>query len=128
MRTVSGQGKELKVLKGPFSAHVSTERAEITMMLEGRYAGRFRTALSSDLQHVTGLYKVQAKSQPAANGGAAKPEWIELANSSGKIGIEASLDVRSAAASQRSTIWLSEQDMDDIYGILSVGSVVIIQR
>ena len=48
------------------------------MMLEGRYAGRFRTALSSDLQHVTGLYTVQAKSQPAANGGAAKPEWIEL--------------------------------------------------
>jgi hypothetical protein len=116
-------GKELKVLKGPFIAKVSTARSEMTMMLDGRYAGRFPITLSSDLQHATGLYHVQAKSSPGANGAAAKPQWIELGNSTGKIGIEATSDMRRPGA-----IWLSEQDMDDIYGILSVGSVLIIQR
>jgi LysM repeat protein len=123
-------GKELKVLKGPFSAHVSTESSEMKMMLDGRYAGRFPTALSGDLRHVTGLYKVTAKSQTRANGSPTKPEWIELelGKTSAKIGIEAAPDPRSAAATKRSTLWMSEQDMDDVYGILSVGSVVIIQR
>jgi LysM repeat protein len=121
-------GKELKVLKGPFVAKVSTARGEMTMMLDGRYAGRFPITLSSDLQRATGLYHVQAKSSPGPNGAAAKPQWIELSNGQGKIGIEASTELRSAGAGHPSTIWLSEQDMDDIYGILSVGSVLIIQR
>ena len=121
-------GKELKVLKGPFIAKVSTARGEMTMMLDGRYAGRFPIKLSSDLQQATGLYRVQAKSAAAANGAAAKPQWIELANATGKIGIEASSELRSANAGHLCTLWLSEQDMDDVYGILSVGSVLIIQR
>ena len=82
------------------------------------------------MQHVTGLYTVRAKSQTAANGGPTKPQWIELelGNTSSKIGIESAADLRTAATTKRSTIWMSEQDMDDIFGILSVGSVVIIQR
>lgn len=123
-------GKELKVLTGPFSAHVSTDRSELKMMLNGRYAGRFRTALSSDLQNVKGLYRVSDKSKTAANGRPMKPQWIELSlgNTSTKIGIEASADLRGAAATKPCTIWMSEQDMDDVYGILSVGSSVIIQK
>jgi hypothetical protein len=119
-------GKELKVLKGPFIAKVSTARGEMTMMLDGRYAGRFSIKVSSDLQQAAGLFHVQAKSSAAANGRAAKPQWIELQdNASGKIGIEASAESR---AQNTRTLWLSEQDMDDVYGILSVGSVLIIQR
>jgi hypothetical protein len=123
-------GKELKVLKGPFIAKISTARGEMTMLLDGRYAGRFPIKFSGDLQEATGLYHVQAKSASAASGGAAKPQWIELGNATGtgKIGIEASSELRSANAGHPSTIWLSEQDMDDVYGILSVGSVLIIQR
>ncbi len=90
-------GKELKVLKGPFIAKVSTARGEMTMMLDGRYAGRFPIKISSDLQQATGLYHVQAKSTPAVNGAAAKPQWIELGNAAGKIGIEASSESRGAA-------------------------------
>jgi LysM repeat protein len=123
-------GKELKVLNGPFSAYVSTERSELKMMLNGSYAGRFRSALSSDLQNVKGMYRVVDKSKTEANGSPSKPQWIELVqgNSSTKIGIEAAADLSSAAAAKPCTIWLSKQDMDDVYGILSVGSVVIIQR
>ncbi len=121
-------GKELKVLKGPFIAKVSTVRGEMTLMLDGRYAGRFSIKISNDLQQATGLYNVQAKSAPASNGASAKPQWIELGNATGKIGIEASSELRTANSGHLSTIWLSEQDMDDVYGILSVGSVLIIQR
>ena len=98
------------------------------MMLDGRYAGRFPIKLSRDLQQASGLYHVQAKSAAAANGAAAKPQWIELANATGKIGIEASSELRQRNAGHLCTLWLSEQDMDDVYGILSVGSVLIIQR
>jgi LysM repeat protein len=118
-------GKELKVLKGPFVAKVSTARGEMTMMLDGRYAGRFPVKLSADLQQASGLYHVQAKSAPSANTAAAKPQWIELGNNAGKIGIEASTASRSQ---NPRTLGLSEQDMDDVYGLLSVGSVLIIQR
>jgi hypothetical protein len=120
-------GTSLKVLRGPFIAKIRTGRGEMTMMLSGRYAGRFPVSISNDLQQANGLYTVRGKSAPGTLGASAKPQWIELDNASGKIGIEASADGRTAGNS-RSTIWLSEQDMDDVYGILSVGSTVIIQR
>ena len=64
----------------------------------------------------------------AAGNGAGKP-WIELGNASGNISMQGTNDTRVTTGSDsRSTIWLSEQDMDDVFGILSVGSRVIIQR
>ena len=51
-------GRELKVLKGPFSARISTDRSEMTMMLGGRYAGRFKVRLSDDLSRASGMFTV----------------------------------------------------------------------
>ena len=123
-------GKELKVLKGPFSAQISTDRSEMTMMLAGRYAGRFNVVLSNDLSHATGMWTVREKgpSTTAAGSGSGK-QWIELSNASGNISMQGTNDTRVATGrDSRNTIWLSEQDMDDVFGILSVGSSVIIQR
>jgi len=123
-------GKELKVLKGPFSAQISTDRSEMTLMLADRYAGRFSVVLNNDLSHATGIWKVREKgpSTAAAGAGSAR-QWIELGNASGNISILGTNDTRVATGrNSRSTIWLSEQDMDDVFGILSVGSSVIIQR
>jgi LysM repeat protein len=139
-------GKQLKVLTGPFSAQISVERSELTMMLHGSYAGRFSVVLSDDLARVSDMYSVREKSPPAAAavnsaGGAANKRWIELASGAPgapgapgtpghpKISVEGANDMRSALNRvSRNTIWLSEQDMEDVYGILSVGSTVIIQR
>ena len=123
-------GKELKVLKGPFSAQISTDRSEMTMMLAGRYAGRFNVVLSNDLSHATGLCTVRDKRPPtAAAGSGSGKQWIELGNASGKISMQGTNDTRvTTGRDSRNTIWLSEQDMDDVFGILSVGSRVIIQR
>ena len=96
--------------------------------LDGRYAGRFPLALSGDLQHASGFYSVKQKSGPPSEG---KPmdQWIELSDTSGHaIGIQATPDIRSADRNAHSTMWLSDRDMDDVYGILSVSSRVVIQR
>ena len=123
-------GKELKVLKGPFSAQISPDRSEMTLMLDGRYAGRFNIVLSSDLGHTASLWTVRDKrAATAAPGNGTGRQWIELGNESGTISMQGTNDTRVAASREsRSTIWLSEQDMDDVFGILSVGSRVIIQR
>jgi hypothetical protein len=121
-------GKSLKVLKGKFSAHISTDRSELTMMLSGRYAGRFPIALSNDLGHTSGLFTVLKRAQEPAGGGAGK-QWLELGGASGTINIQGTSNTGDTQGNKsRATIWLSEQDMDDVYGILSVGSRVIIQR
>ena len=123
-------GKELKVLKGPFSAQISTDHSEMTMMLDGRYAVRFNVVLSNDLSHTTSLCTVRDKRAPtAAAGNGTGKQWIELGNASGTISMQGTNDTRATSgADSRNTIWLNEQDMDDVFGILSVGSRVIIQR
>lgn len=123
-------GKELKVFKGPFSAQISTDHSEMTLMLDGRYAGRFNVVLSNDLSHAWGMYTVRDQRPPAAvPGNGTGKQWIELGNASGNISMQGTNDTRVTADSRsRSTIWLSEQDMDNVFGILSVGSRVIIQR
>ncbi len=122
-------GKELKVIQGPFSAQISTDRSEMTIMLKGRYAGRFPVALNSDLGSSGGIFTVREKrmqAPPVASAAVpvtSKP-WIDLGN---QISIQGTSDSRTAGSSH-GTIWLSDQDMDDVYGILSVGSNVVIQR
>jgi hypothetical protein len=56
-------------------------------------------------------------------------QWLELAGTGGTISIQGTSSTGDPSGGKtRNTIWLSEQDMDDVYGILSVGSRVIIQR
>jgi len=123
-------GKELKVLKGPFSAQISTDRSEMTLMLDGRYAGRFSVVLSSDLCQAPNLCTVRDKRvRRAAVGSETGKAWIELGNANGNISMQGTNDTRNTTGrDSRNSIWLSEQDMDDVIGILSVGSRVIIQR
>ena len=119
-------GKAIKVLKGPFNAQISTDHSEMTMMLGGLYAGRFSVALSNDLSHAQSLWWVREKSPSAAVANGSGKSWIELSNSSGNISMQGTNSTQSATG--RNTIWLSEQDMEDVFGILSAGSSVIIQR
>ena len=124
-------GKEIKVLKGPFSAQISTDRSEMTLMLAGRYAGRFNVVVEQRLEPCHGACVRSATNGPstAAAGSGSGKQWIELSNASGNISMQGTNDTRVAAGrDSRNTIWLSEQDMDDVFGILSAGSRVIIQR
>jgi hypothetical protein len=135
--------KVLKVLNGPFNACISTDRSEMTMWLKGRYACRFSVRLSNDLNHAQGMWRVRQKgpSTAAASHGYMGPDgpdklWMELADTAGSIiNMQGTNDTQVTSgrdpeyrAPRRNTIWLSVQDMDDVFAILSQGSTITIQR
>jgi LysM repeat protein len=125
-------GKELKVLKGPFTAFISTDHSELTMRVNGLYAGRFSVSLSDDLSHASNWYTVRKPSPPPTSsfsGRDAAPEIELVSERRDIVAMRGTNDTRVATGrDSRNTIWLSMKDMDDVYGILSVGSRVIIQR
>lgn len=123
-------GRDLKVVRGPFNAVVSLKNYELTLMLKDRYAGRFAVGIG-DRPPQEGTYVVRNKvgspgervvagTMPAGN------FWIDLGNG---IGIHQCADARQIRnTGGPGSILLSERDADDVYGILSIGSKVTIQR
>ena len=124
-------GKELKVLKGPFSAQISTDHSEITLMLDGRYAGRFPVSLSDDVSRASGMWTVRPKNVQGGTAADAGKPHLELRDAHGNGGLymRGTNDTRvTASRDNRNSIWLSEQDMSDVFGILSAGSNLVIHR
>ena len=132
-------GRELKVVRGPFNALIDLDKYELTLMLGGRYAGRFPIGVGRDHPNLEGSYVVRNKTvNPARYGREASPAageadggypggyWIDLGN---QIGIHGTNDPQNLhRAAGRGSVSLGDRDIEDVFGILSVGSRVIIQR
>ncbi len=133
-------GQELKVLRGPFASVVNLSGQELTLLVDGHYAGRFPLQLAGSSEGIeAGQYEVQEKiADPTyypPEGGvypASSPEnpygsrWIGLG---GELGIHGSSDSTAQTANPpRGSIRLSQRDVEDVFDILSVGSQVIILR
>jgi hypothetical protein len=125
-------GRELKVVRGPFSAIIDLGKFELTLMLQERYAGRFPIGVGTDRPTLEGSYVVKDKRIVGGPGVAPDPNasfgkfYIDLGSG---IGIHGTADPRGIRrADNRGTICLSDQDIDDVFGILSVGSRVTIVR
>jgi LysM repeat protein len=132
-------GRELKVVRGPFSAVIHLERHELTLMVHGRYAGRFAIGVGSDQPNLEGSYTVLEKNLnplyrgpdgvTVSGGDPRNPlgrYWIGLSD---KIGLHGTVDPQNIGRDDnRGAICLSDRDIDDLFGILSVGSRVVIQR
>ncbi|MGA2035837.1 MAG: L,D-transpeptidase family protein [Thermoguttaceae bacterium] len=131
-------GRELKIVRGPFSAQVDLNHLELTLMLKGRYAGRFPIGIGMDHPKLEGTYVVVEKTpNPPYNGprGVLPPDdpanplgklWIGLGD---QVGIHGTNNPQGIGrADNHGSICLSDRDIEDVYGILSVGSRVIIQR
>jgi lipoprotein-anchoring transpeptidase ErfK/SrfK len=132
-------GRVLKVVRGPFDAIVHLDRRELTLMVQNRYAGRFPIGVGRDLPKLEGDYSVHTKSLspvyygpdgitiPANDpknplGGA----WIGLTD---RIGIHGTNDPQSIGRDDnRGAISTGDRDLQDLYGILSIGSRVSIVR
>lgn len=131
-------GQELKVVRGPFNALVELDKYELTLMLGGSYAGRFPVGVGRDHAHLEGSYTVQGKTPNPpyysrdANFAANDPNnplgrvWIDLGNHVGIHGTNDPQNLHRTAG--RGSVCLGDQDIEDLFGILSVGSRVIIQR
>jgi hypothetical protein len=132
-------GKQLKVLQGPFDAVIQLDKKELTLMVQNRYAARFRIGVGRDQPKLEGEYTVRNKtlnptyygpdgvnispSDPKNPLGAA---WIGLTD---RVGIHGAPDPQSVGCdNNRGTICVSDRDLQDLYGILSVGSRVTIVR
>lgn len=138
-------GQELKVVRGPFHAVIHLDDYELTMMLGKLYAGRFPISIGRDQPDLEGAYVIADKGVgPTYYGpdGATFDEhdsrnplgslWLGLGDRVGqatRIGIHGTNDPQHIGRdAPRGNIGLDRRDVEDVYGILSVGSRVIIQR
>ncbi len=140
-------GMQLKVVRGPFDALIHLDKHELILMLperttgvgEARYAGRFTIGLGRDQMRIEGEYTVCNKIlNPPYRGldgidirpnDAKNPlgsAWIGLTD---RVGIHGTNDPRSVGRDDNGgVICVGERDIQDLYGILSVGSRVKIVR
>jgi len=128
-------GTQLKVLEGPFRAEIEIDpddpsRGEATLFLHTLYAGRFPVSFASDLPKPGRTYQVTERlpgktfyppsGRPLEAGAPGNPygaHWIGLNDPA--VGLHG-----GEASDPRGSIRLSNRDAADVYGILSVGSMV----
>jgi LysM repeat protein len=121
-------GQQLKVVPGPFSATVDLTRNQMTLTVDGRYAGKFAITAAPGVEIPANEWYVQAK-PPAAS--PANLPGILLAsteNASARltvIGAEASGQVAQANSP---CLTVSPADAAELTDILSIGSRVVIRR
>lgn len=120
-------GQQLKVVRGPFEAVLHLDRHEMTIMLQGLYAGRFPIGIGRDQQGLEGVYSVEDKIlQPEDPNNPLGRYWIKLSE---RIGIHGTNDPRNVGTSGGpGSICLDDQDIEDVHDILSIGSRVQILR
>jgi hypothetical protein len=137
-------GDRLKIVRGPFEAIVHLERRQLTLMLNGSYAGRFAIGVGRDNPPREGQYTVINKmanppyrglDRAIAGGDPANPlgvRWIGLGagpSVDDGYGIHGTNDASALGRpDQAGCIALGPRDVDDLFDILSIGSRITIRR
>jgi len=131
-------GERLKVVRGPFSAVVSLEKRQLTLLLNGSYAGRFAIGIGQEHPPQEGSYAVSDKVvNPVYRGrdraiGADDQNnplgerWIGLGSEMAIHGTNRPEDI--GRTDLPGSISLNPRDVEDVYDILSLGSKVTIRR
>jgi LysM repeat protein len=130
-------GQELKVVRGPFSAVVDLHRGELTLEVDGRYAGTFPINVAPGSVN-EGQWLVDQKLAGSSGAAAqatgvtpASDRIIVLRSATGGALPAPALTIvseTSAATVQSAAIRVTPQDAEDLSDILSVGSRVIVRR
>ena len=132
-------GERLKVVRGPFHAEIHLERRELVLLTaDNLYAGRFRIGVGSEHPPQEGTFAVSEKVEnPVYYGreraiGAEDPNnplgerWIGLGK---QMSIHGTNNPESIGRTDLpGSISLTEQDVEDVFDILSLGSRVTIRR
>lgn len=135
-------GQELKVVRGPFSAVVDLHRRELTLEVDGRYAGTFPVTVPSGSAVVEGQWTVDQKvaGQPSAVAPAAyaappsaADRAIVLRNAASAQPGGPTLTITSGTPAAPPSagavaIQVAPQDAEDLSDILSIGSRVVVRK
>jgi LysM repeat protein len=136
-------GQELKVVRGPFSAVVDLARNQLTLMVDGRFAGKFPVSVApgqtiSDGQWVVDQKVVAPGAAPITvtqfvSGARAIVLRGEAQASGGAAATASTLTITSGspepvAASAGTTLHVSAKDAEELSDILSIGSRVVTRR
>ena len=128
-------GTVLKVVPGPFRGEVNLARGEITVFLNELYAGRFPIS-RGDEPVLPGQYQVQQKQHlPTYVGNDGRTiAGNDPANPYGTLSLNLTSHVRihgspliASRGQPRGCISLSPKDAEDLFGILTEGSIVVIK-
>jgi LysM repeat protein len=138
--TVDGvqPGQQLKVVRGPFSAIIELQKGQLTLTLDGRYAGKFAVrvepaALASEGQWVVDqkLSVPASGTQYAAASVSADRALVLRSGESASPGttlLIASGSVPTPGQPASPAIRVSPGDAEELSDILSVGSRVVVRR
>jgi LysM repeat protein len=133
-------GQKIKVIRGPFTAVVDMSDHQMTLMVEGRYAGKFPVTLAPTGPLVEGEWIVERKSSaPPLNSATSVVSDSKSSAASRSLVLKgaepattgASLVLGSpdgSSANSATTIHVTPADAEDLVDILSVGSRVVIRR
>jgi LysM repeat protein len=129
-------GSVLKVVRGPFRAEIVMAKDELVLFLDDCYAGRFAISMGNDPRPNPAEYSVVGKQEGreyfAPDGSRVPPLAPE--NPYGRWWIDLGGDVCIHASAQATPthgglgcISLDPNDAADVYGILSIGSRVLVR-
>ncbi|MGE3242676.1 MAG: LysM peptidoglycan-binding domain-containing protein [Pirellulales bacterium] len=136
-------GTQLKVIHGPFTAVVELDKSQLTLMLDGRYAGRFPASIEQGTTVSEGKWILEQKLvQPttqdstvvsAAYTPATVDHVLVLRNESpsaagATMAITGGSSTPSGPTAAAPGIRLSPRDVEEVADILSIGSPVTIRR
>ena len=132
-------GQQLKVVRGPFAAVVDLSDFCLTVHAHGWYVHRYQIGTGRDQRTPTGEFTIQNKLEnpvwydPDGNVvDADDPQnplgeyWLGLGD---HIGIHGTIDPESIGqAASRGCIHLGDDDIAEVFALLSVGSTVMIRK
>ncbi len=132
-------GKKLKVFQGPFEARVDLSDFELTILLDGQYVKRYRVGTGKMNTTPIGEFTVREKLENPTyygpDGMVLEPNdpqnplgerWIDIGNS---FGIHGTIDPESIGKSESAgCVRMRNEDVAEVYDLLTVGSTVTIQR
>ncbi len=131
--------QKLKVIKGPFSAHVDLSDFELTIHAHGYFVKRYRVGIGQEGTTPVGTFSVQTKLvNPTYYGpeglviDADDPSnplgerWIDIGDS---YGIHGTIEPDSIGrAESRGCIRMLAEEVAEVYDLLGEGSQVVIRR
>ena len=132
-------GQQLKVIKGPFSAIVELNSYTMTVHAYGYFVRAYKIGIGKDGATPLGKFTVLKKvvnpqyTDPQGHviegGDPTNPlgdRWLDLGKS---YGIHGTIDPNSIGkAESRGCIRLRNEDVEEVYDMLAVGSEVVIRR